>query len=79
MYLKVALKALGFDVKKADVLKILKDYDREGTGKINYDDFTEVGMYEFVWIFKIKSLFFNLSTNIFINAQKKTAIKRSLH
>ncbi|KAG8130920.1 putative Centrin 3 protein [Naja naja] len=40
--LKVAMRALGFDVKKADVLKILKDYDREGSGKISFDDFNEV-------------------------------------
>ncbi|MGH0185696.1 UNVERIFIED_CONTAM: hypothetical protein FKN15_018713 [Acipenser sinensis] len=40
--LKVAMRALGFDVKKADVLKILKDYDREGSGKIAFDDFNEV-------------------------------------
>ncbi|KAJ6669777.1 hypothetical protein lerEdw1_000326 [Lerista edwardsae] len=38
----VAMRALGFDVKKADVLKILKDYDRAGTGKITFDDFNEV-------------------------------------
>ena len=43
--LKVAMRALGFDVKKADVLKILKDYDREATGKITFDDFNEVGVY----------------------------------
>ena len=36
------MRALGFDVKKADVLKVLKDYDREGTGKISFDDFNEV-------------------------------------
>lgn len=42
---KVAMRALGFDVKKADVLKILKDYDRAGTGKITFDDFNEVGRY----------------------------------
>lgn len=41
---KVAMRALGFDVKKADVLKILKDYDRESTGKITFEDFNEVGM-----------------------------------
>uniref|UniRef100_A0ABK0L428 Centrin 3 n=1 Tax=Rattus norvegicus TaxID=10116 RepID=A0ABK0L428_RAT len=41
--LKVAMRALGFDVKKADVLKILKDYDREATGKITFEDFNEVG------------------------------------
>ncbi|OCT98595.1 hypothetical protein XELAEV_18010829mg [Xenopus laevis] len=40
--LKVAMRALGFDVKKADVLKILKDYDGETTGKITFDDFNEV-------------------------------------
>ncbi|XP_018414735.1 PREDICTED: centrin-3 [Nanorana parkeri] len=40
--LKVAMRALGFDVKKADVLKILKDYDSEATGKISFDDFNEV-------------------------------------
>ncbi|KAI4021978.1 centrin 3, partial [Homo sapiens] len=39
--LKVAMRALGFDVKKADVLKILKDYDREATGKITFEDFNE--------------------------------------
>ncbi|XP_040276129.1 centrin-3 [Bufo bufo] len=40
--LKVAMRALGFDVKKADVLKILKDYDSESTGRITFDDFNEV-------------------------------------
>ncbi|MEQ2189313.1 Centrin-3 [Goodea atripinnis] len=41
--LKVAMRALGFEVKKVDVLKILKDYDREGNGKITFEDFNEVG------------------------------------
>ncbi|XP_026722305.1 centrin-3 [Athene cunicularia] len=40
--LKVAMRALGFDVKKADVLKILKNYDQEATGKITFEDFNEV-------------------------------------
>ncbi|KAF3848505.1 hypothetical protein F7725_015002, partial [Dissostichus mawsoni] len=40
--LKVAMRALGFEVKKVDVLKILKDYDREGNGKITLEDFNEV-------------------------------------
>ncbi|XP_074656737.1 centrin-3-like [Tubulanus polymorphus] len=39
--LKVAMRALGFDVKKADVLKVMKDYDRENTGRIHFDDFNE--------------------------------------
>ncbi|CAK8686979.1 centrin-3-like [Clavelina lepadiformis] len=40
--LKVAMRALGFDVKKADVLKVLRDYDREGTGSISFDDYNDV-------------------------------------
>ena len=40
--MKVAIRALGFEVKKADVLKIMKDYDREGKGKITFKDFSEV-------------------------------------
>lgn len=37
------MRALGFEVKKVDVLKILKDYDREGSGRITFQDFKEVG------------------------------------
>jgi centrin-3 len=39
------MRALGFDVKKADVLKIIKDYDRQSTGKITFGDFKEVSKY----------------------------------
>lgn len=37
------MRALGFEVKKMEVLKILKDYDRDGKGKITFEDFNEVG------------------------------------
>ncbi|KAJ3041559.1 Calcium-binding component of the spindle pole body (SPB) half-bridge [Rhizophlyctis rosea] len=40
--LKVAMRALGFDVKKAEVLKILREYDKEGHGMIEFDDFNKV-------------------------------------
>lgn len=33
------MRALGFDVKKADVLKLMKEYDRNETGQIEYADF----------------------------------------
>ena len=36
------MRALGFEVKKADVLKILRDYDKESTGRIHFEDFKEV-------------------------------------
>ncbi|XP_053500941.1 centrin-3 isoform X5 [Ictalurus furcatus] len=40
--LKVAMRALGFEVKKVDVMMIVKDFDRGGTGKITYEIFKEV-------------------------------------
>ena len=39
------MRALGFEVKKADVLKVMKEYDKEATGKITFDDFYEVSKY----------------------------------
>ena len=46
------MKALGFDVKKADVLRVLKDYDREGTGKITFEDFNEVSKWSWNTVHK---------------------------
>lgn len=43
--LKVAMRALGFDSKKAEVLQIIKDHDRQGRRLINFDDFSQVSMY----------------------------------
>lgn len=36
------MRALGFDVKKSDVLKLLTDYDRQSTGKMSFADFNDV-------------------------------------
>lgn len=40
--LKVAMRALGFDVRKQDVIKLMREYDRNETGKITYNDFTDI-------------------------------------
>jgi centrin-3 len=40
--LKVAMRALGFDVKKQEVIKLMRDYDREETGSVNYNGFYEI-------------------------------------
>ena len=40
--LKVAMRALGFDVKKQEVLALMRDYDRDQTGQIEYHDFLEI-------------------------------------
>ncbi|KAI8893504.1 hypothetical protein BC833DRAFT_661602 [Globomyces pollinis-pini] len=39
--LKVAMRALGFDAKKPDVLKIIRDYDKTNQGLIDFDDFAK--------------------------------------
>lgn len=36
------MRALGFDVKKQEVLKILRDYDKDSQGLIEFDDFNKV-------------------------------------
>lgn len=39
------MRALGFDVKKAEVQAILREYDHNGDGLIAERDFVEVGMF----------------------------------
>lgn len=40
--LKVAIRALGFDVKKADVIELMKEYDKNNSGHIDYSDFLDI-------------------------------------
>lgn len=40
--LKVAMRALGFDVKKQEVMGLMREYDRDGAGQIEYIDFLEI-------------------------------------
>jgi len=44
------MRALGFEVKKADVLKVLRDYDREGTGTISFEDYNDVSKLHLIHI-----------------------------
>lgn len=37
--LKVAIRALGFEPKKEEIKRMVADIDKEGTGKVSYDDF----------------------------------------
>ena len=36
------MRALGFDVKKAEVLGLMNEYDRDRSGAIEYIDFLEI-------------------------------------
>mmetsp|Transcript_13481 Transcript_13481/g.11548 ORF Transcript_13481/g.11548 Transcript_13481/m.11548 type:complete len:170 (+) Transcript_13481:64-573(+) len=40
--LKVTMRALGFDVKKAEVLSLMKEFDRDNSGRIDFQDFYEI-------------------------------------
>ena len=40
--LKVAMRALGFDLKKAEVLKILRDHDKMNHGLMGFEDFAKI-------------------------------------
>jgi len=40
--LKVAIRALGFDVRKPEVLELMRQYDKENLGRIEYHDFLEI-------------------------------------
>ena len=43
--LKVAIRALGFDLKKPEVLKILRDHDKTGHGLLEFEDFAKISAY----------------------------------
>ncbi|KAA1087195.1 Calcium-binding component of the spindle pole body (SPB) half-bridge [Puccinia graminis f. sp. tritici] len=40
--LKVAMRALGFELKKPEILKILRDHDKQGQGLIEFNEFDKV-------------------------------------
>lgn len=40
--LQVAMRALGFEPKKEEIKKMITEVDKEGTGKISFNDFLSV-------------------------------------
>lgn len=42
---QVAMRALGFDLRKPEVLQIIKENDRQGRKLINFEDFAQVSKY----------------------------------
>uniref|UniRef100_T1J1R6 EF-hand domain-containing protein n=1 Tax=Strigamia maritima TaxID=126957 RepID=T1J1R6_STRMM len=40
--LKVAMRALGFEPKKEEIKKMVQEVDKEGKGKISFDDFIKL-------------------------------------
>lgn len=44
--LKVAFRALGFDLSKREVLDIIHEYDTDDRNLITYENFFQAGMYK---------------------------------
>ena len=40
----MTLEALGFELSKKDILKLMKEYDPSETGKIEYTDFVDLSI-----------------------------------
>jgi centrin-3 len=45
-FIQVALRALGFEFKKPDLLKMLKEHDKNGSNRIDFNDFSKLGKAE---------------------------------
>ncbi|CAJ0754511.1 11893_t:CDS:2, partial [Entrophospora sp. SA101] len=54
--LKVTMRALGFDEKKPEILKIIRQHDKTGEGLISYDDFYKVNVYYFTPVTTLENL-----------------------
>ena len=39
------MRALGFDVKKNEVLQLMREYDRDERGRLEYPDFVEISIF----------------------------------
>ena len=68
------MRAMGFEMKKADVEKMLKDYDRDGSGKINFEDFSVVSKPHPHHACSLLILCVHLSSNIYHLLLIETAI-----
>ena len=55
--LKVLMRALGFDVKKNDVLKLVHEADNTNNGNVNFDLFIEISE----WTLSL-GIHYNIST-----------------
>lgn len=47
--LKVAFRALGFDLSKREVLDIIHEYDTDDRNLITYENFFQAGTYDIIW------------------------------
>ena len=55
--LKVLMRALGFDVKKADVIKLVHDVDPNNEGTVVYEQFLEI-MVSYIILLRFSSVLY---------------------
>ena len=39
---KIAMRALGFDLKKSEIVSLIREYDRSGRGRVDFDTFLAI-------------------------------------
>lgn len=62
---KVALRALGFEYKKPEILKMLKDNDKNGTGRIEFNDFNKLSIQYYHYYYDgLNSYFHSVGKNL---------------
>jgi len=66
--LKVAIRALGFDIKKMEVIQLIKEYDTQGSGQIQFPDFLDISN-KLILIFFF--LLFSSENNLFSDFQNQ--------
>lgn len=49
--LKVALRALGFEPTKEEIKNLIGNFDKEGTGKIDFHEFLDIMITKMVSVF----------------------------
>ena len=64
--LKAAMRALGFQVKKADVRKMIADIDKDGNGSIDFEEFLDMMTAKMVF----SKLVFSLRANFIFRVIK---------
>lgn len=67
--LKVVMRALGFDVRKNEVLQLMREYDRDETGRVEYPDFVEISNSLYKFSLPIKG-FLNGFNRFYLKKQK---------
>ena len=60
----MALRALGFEYKKPEILKLLKDNDKNNSNRIEFSEFNKLSIFKFINSY-LKSIFIIITSTIY--------------